>query len=77
MTIWTKQPKTKLTPQEVLQVAHGHLICGIDQHHLAAMYGVNAGRIAEAVTAMRTAAENHMQHYHAKTRRLVAAKASD
>jgi hypothetical protein len=61
--VWAEKPKTALSPREVVQVAHAHLVCGIDQHALAAMFGVNAGRIAEAVSVMRNAAENHRKIY--------------
>ena len=56
---WADKRKTSLTPREVIMVAHAHLVCGIDQHALASMYGLNAGRIAEAIGVMRDAAENH------------------
>lgn len=67
---WAEKPKTALSPREVVQVAHAHLVCGIDQHALAAMFGVNAGRIAEAVGVMREAAENHRKRY--RDRKLAA-----
>jgi hypothetical protein len=60
---WAKEAKKSLTPEEVIMVAHAHLICGVKQHHLASMYGVDSGRVAEAVVVMREAAENHMRLY--------------
>jgi hypothetical protein len=42
-------PKTMLTPNEKLRAAFGHLCLGIAQHDIAALFGINAGRIAEAV----------------------------
>lgn len=60
---WAKERKTSLTPQEVVMVAHAHLVCGIDQHSLAGMYGVNPARVAEAVVVMRETAEDHMRLY--------------
>lgn len=56
--IWAAKKKTELTPQEVVMVAHAHLICGVDQHTLASMYGVNQGRVNEACVVMRETAEN-------------------
>ena len=56
--------KTFLEPHEVLIAAYSHLIQGIDQHHLATIYNVNPGRIAEAVVALRWAIENHKELYH-------------
>ena len=47
--------KTALTPDEKLRVASAHLLSGVDQHVLASIFGVNPGRIAEAVTAVRAA----------------------
>lgn len=66
--MWATEPKTKLEPHEVLMIAHAHLICGIDQHLLAAMFAINHGRIAEAVVVMREAAENHMKLYRERER---------
>jgi len=65
-TGWAKERKTALTPQEVLMVAHAHLIGGVEQHTLAAMFSINAARIAEAVVVIREASENHMQAYRAR-----------
>jgi hypothetical protein len=53
------ESKKSLTPEEVLIVTHGVMTYGIPQHHLAGLYGVDSGRIAEAVVAMRWAMENH------------------
>jgi peptide subunit release factor RF-3 len=55
--------KKSLTPEEVLMVAHGAITYGISQHHIAGMYGVDSGRVAEAVVAMRWAMENHRDIY--------------
>lgn len=60
---WATEPKKSLTPNEVLIVANAALVSGVFQHHLAAMYGVDSGRIAEAVVAIRWAAENHRKVY--------------
>lgn len=48
-------PPARLTPHEKLRVAFGHLCLDIDQHRLAALYGVNPGRVADAITAVRHA----------------------
>lgn len=68
MTDWAKEPKTSLTPQEVIKVAFQHLILGIDQATLASMYGVNQGRINEAVVVMRETAEKHMEFHRARSK---------
>jgi len=57
------EAKKALTPEEIIMVAHGALTYGLAQHHLAGLYGVDSGRIAEAVVAMRWAAENHRLIY--------------
>lgn len=51
-------PKTSLAPDEKLRVAFAHIVLGVDQHVLAAMYGVNPGRVAEAVTQVRAAVKD-------------------
>ena len=48
-------PRTKFTPEEKLRVAHAVLINGIDQHHIASLFAVNSGRVAEAVKLIREA----------------------
>jgi hypothetical protein len=55
--------KTALTPEEVLRAAYAHMIFGVDQHALAACFGVNQGRIAEICGAIEWAIENHMTIY--------------
>lgn len=47
--------KASLTPDERLRAAYGHFILGIHQHDLAAVMGVNSGRVNEAVMAVRVA----------------------
>jgi hypothetical protein len=44
-----------LSPEEKLRVAHAHIINRIEQHHIASLFGVNSGRVAEAVAAVRKA----------------------
>jgi hypothetical protein len=63
MTKWKIDKKPYLTQREVLIVAYAHLISGVDQQTLAAIYNVNQGRISEAVTVVRTACEQHMEMY--------------
>ena len=53
-----KETKTALTPEERITVAWAHYVKGIHQHTLAALFNVNAGRVAEACVAIRTAADN-------------------
>lgn len=57
------EDKTALTPREKLKAAYMHDVRGVAQHILADMFEVNAGRIAEAVTAVRkaTGAVKHEQ----------------
>jgi len=50
-----KQNKTALTFEEKITVAWSHYVKGYPQHDLAAMFNVNAGRVAEACTAVRDA----------------------
>jgi hypothetical protein len=47
----------------MLRAACGHILDGIDQHKLAFMYGVNQGRINEAVKAIEYTLENHRDIY--------------
>lgn len=49
--------KGDLTPKQRLKAAYFYLCRGIAQQELAALFGVNGGRIAEAVTAARKAFE--------------------
>jgi hypothetical protein len=49
--------KAALSAEEKLRVAYGHLILGIDQHDLTALFGINPGRIAEAIKAVAIAVE--------------------
>lgn len=48
-------PKAALTPEEKLKAAYFYLVRGVDQHTLADLFGVNGGRIAEAVIEVRKA----------------------
>lgn len=41
--------KSDLTHDEKLRAAYAYLINGVAQHHIAALYGVNQGRVSEAV----------------------------
>lgn len=49
--------KASLTPAEKLRVAVAVLVDGFDQHRVAALMGVNPGRVNEAVVAVRDAIE--------------------
>ena len=71
-------PKVSFTPDEVIQIAHGHLIGGIHQHLLASMFAMDSGRVAEVVVALRWAAENHKLIYRhvAKRKKLDKAAAA-
>ena len=59
----TRNADASLTPEEILRVAHAHLVLGIEQHHLASIMGVNSGRINEACRAIEWAMENHRAVY--------------
>jgi plasmid maintenance system antidote protein VapI len=50
-----EERKTALTPGEKLRVAVAVLLDGFDQHKVAALMGVNPGRVNEAVMAVRKA----------------------
>jgi hypothetical protein len=50
-----EEHKTSLTPAEQLRVAVAVIVDGIDQHKVAALMGVNPGRVANAVTTARKA----------------------
>ncbi len=47
--------KTALTPEEKLRAAHAHIINGVDQHVIASLFGVNMGRVNEAIMVIRAA----------------------
>jgi hypothetical protein len=51
----TYDHRTALTPQEKLRVSVAVLLEGVPQHVAAALMGVNPGRIAEAISAIRQA----------------------
>lgn len=50
-----REHRTSLTPQEKLRVAVAVIIDGFDQHKVAALMGVNPGRVNEAVQDIRKA----------------------
>jgi hypothetical protein len=47
--------KNNLTHDEKLRAAYAYLINDVPQHHIAALYGVNQGRISEAVAMVSKA----------------------
>lgn len=49
------EPKTSLDPIEKLKAAYAYEVLGVEQHAIAALYGINAGRVAEAITEVRKA----------------------
>jgi len=49
-------PKTDLTPEEKILAAYLYECRGVAQQVLADVFGVNQGRINEALTAIRRAA---------------------
>ncbi len=48
--------KSTLTPEEKIKAAAAHDLLGVDLHVLAFIFGVNQGRVAEAITEIRKAA---------------------
>ncbi len=52
-----------LTADEVLRVAYASLILNVEQHNLAAIMGVNSGRINEACRAIEWAMANYRDAY--------------
>jgi hypothetical protein len=54
--------KTALTPAEMLRVAVAVLVDGIDQHRVAALYGVNVGRVNKCVKVIEAAIETLLTH---------------
>ena len=57
--------KQELTAEEVIRVAYGHFILGIEQQSIAAMFGVNSGRVSEACQAIWATAEDPREAYRA------------
>jgi hypothetical protein len=51
------KPKTRLDPKQKLTCAYFHMIRGMAQQDLADLFGVNSGRVNEAVSAVRQAIE--------------------
>lgn len=47
--------KSDLTYDEKLRAAYAYLINNVAQHHIAALYGVNQGRVSEAVAMVAKA----------------------
>jgi len=52
-----------LEPEEVLRVAHAHLVNGVSQQAIAQLMNINGGRVSEACTAMEFAAANVKEIY--------------
>jgi hypothetical protein len=49
------EAKTCLDPREKIKAAYLHEVMGVDQHIIAVFFGVNPGRIAEAIIDVRKA----------------------
>lgn len=49
------EPKASLSPEEKLKAAYLHEIAGLDYQTLTIIFGVNPGRIADAISAVREA----------------------
>jgi hypothetical protein len=55
--------KAQLTPDEVYKVAYLYHVMKIEQHALSIAFSVNAGRISEACSVMKYAAEHIKEVY--------------
>lgn len=60
----TNPPKTALTEREKVMAYVASRLHGVDQHVIASMYGVNSGRVNEAIQAIEYAVQNTMEIYH-------------
>jgi hypothetical protein len=49
------QTKVNLEPMEKLKAAYMHDVLGVDQHIIAAFFGINSGRVNEAIRDVRLA----------------------
>jgi len=49
------QAKVSLEPLEKLKAAYMHDVLGVDQHLISAFFGINPGRVNEAVRDVRQA----------------------
>jgi hypothetical protein len=49
------QAKANLEPLEKLKAAYMHDVLGVDQHIIAAFFGINSGRVNEAIRDVRQA----------------------
>jgi predicted transcriptional regulator len=56
--------KTQLTPVEAVKCYLASREDGIDQHKLSFLYGVNVGRVSEAIQAVEWTANNILRVYH-------------
>jgi len=60
---------TGLTEEQRLIAAHMHIIGGVSQHTISGSLGVNPGRVAEAISAIRIAMEFPMETIRAFERK--------
>ena len=51
------QAKANLEPLEKLKAAYLHDVLGVDQHIISAFFGINSGRVNEAIRDVRQAIE--------------------
>jgi hypothetical protein len=58
--------KPYLTPEERLRVAYAHLVIGIDQQDLSAIFTTNVARIHEACKAIKLAMDHPLEVGNAK-----------
>lgn len=49
------QVKANLEPLEKLKAAYMHDVLGVDQHIISAFFGINSGRVNEAIRDVRQA----------------------
>jgi hypothetical protein len=57
----------KITSIDVMRIAYAHIMLGVDQHILAAMWSENQGRVNEICKVFEYAMHNHMLIYRQLT----------
>lgn len=58
------EQKTDLTPKEKIKAAAAYEVYGVPQHALAFIFEVNPGRIAEAISEIRSTVVGDVQENH-------------
>lgn len=63
MSVIEVETKTQLTDREKVMAYVANRLHRVDQHVIAAMYGVNSGRVAEAILAIEHTIKNTIDIY--------------